>query len=148
MRSIRRVSALLTLAAALAQPLAGQPLRATSPFPGHGLAGPTDLPAWQTEPESAKDPGLALILAVAPGFIGIHGAGSFYAGNHGHGWRHLGIGLAGIGMALAAYHSCGIGCSDSSDTLGAAGMILYLGNWVWSTIVAQSDVRARNNAPR
>ena len=148
MRSVLRISALLTLVVGLARPLAGQPLRAMNAFPGDGVAVSTDLAGWQTQAAPTKDPGLALILAVAPGFIGIHGAGSFYAQNPGHGWRHLAIGAASITAAMVAFLSCGVDCSGSTDTLGSVGMVIYLGNWVWSTIVAKNDVEAHNRALR
>jgi hypothetical protein len=70
------------------------------------------------------------------------GTGSFYAGNSGHGIRHLVIGLA---IACEGGWSEGYCDEDSAGWYIAGGFALvYLGNWVWGTIVAVNDASAYN----
>jgi hypothetical protein len=80
------------------------------------------------------------------------GTGSFYAGNSGHGIRHLVIGgtsftgmVVGLAIACEGGWSEGYCDEDSAGWYIAGGFALvYLGNWVWGTIVAVNDASAYN----
>ncbi len=93
-----------------------------------------------------KSPWLAGILS----FFLPYGTGSFYAGNNGHGIRHLVIGGAtAVGMGASLLEACidGFSVCDTDGTAYAiAGVFAlgYLANWVWGTITAVSDANAYN----
>ncbi len=79
------------------------------------------------------------------------GTGSFYAGNTGHGIRHLVIGGTSftgmmVGWAIACEDwSEGYCDEDSAGWYVAGGFALvYLGNWIWGTVAAVSDASAYN----
>ncbi len=91
--------------------------------------------------------GTCLLFPVLP-----CGLGSFYAGNAGHGWRHLGIGVASYGVMVAGYVSgncSNFGCEPEGAGLAVlvVGAIGYTANAVWSIIVAGDDARAHNQRP-
>jgi len=92
--------------------------------------------------------GLSLVL---PLFL-VNGVGSYYAGNSGHGTRHLLIGFGSVGLMVAGFSSCGVGgssnCSGAEDASISIGVLAYLGNWVWSTVTAVLDAGATNRRQR
>jgi hypothetical protein len=79
-----------------------------------------------------------------------YGTGSFYAGNSSHGVRHLVIGgtaLVGtvVGLAIACDDGFNYCDEDNAGWYVAGGFaIVWLGNWVWGTIVAVNDANAYN----
>jgi hypothetical protein len=81
------------------------------------------------------------------------GVGSFYAGNKRHGWRHVIVASLGAAMLLPAM-DCQVNAEaekrhcGSRDAVSAAGLGIFLGNWVWGIFAARSDVRARRTPPR
>jgi hypothetical protein len=82
------------------------------------------------------------------------GVGSYYAGNSGHGTRHLLIGVGTAGMMLGGLlAACDDGLSwCATDHAGyyvaSAGAIGYLVNWVWSIFTATGDVSDYNRRLR
>jgi len=107
---------------------------------------------------SGRSTGTAVAISIGGGLFGIHGLGSYYAGDSAHGTRHLLIGLVSVGVMAAGLATCdsgfGVpsiwesGCGDTSRTLSALGALSYLGNWGWSTVVAARDVRRHNERLR
>lgn len=101
---------------------------------------PSTLSAMQQEP-GRKSPGLAGVLS----FFIFPGTGSFYAGNEGHGVRHLVIGVVTLGGVVA-----GAAAADDIEDPGFAvatiSLGLYLVNWIWGTVVAVTDAKAHNRA--
>ena len=77
------------------------------------------------------------------------GVGSYYAGNSGHGTRHLAIGVATAAGMFAAASDCNIFAeSDSSCTLALVSALAFLGNAIWSTSVAVGDAKEYNQSLR
>ena len=101
---------------------------------------------------STKSPVLAGGLSLVLPLVLVNGIGSYYAGNSGHGTRHLLIGFASIGSLLAAVGSCvdvfAGRCSEAENTIITIGALAYLGNWVWSTVTAVLDAGATNRRQR
>lgn len=95
---------------------------------------------------SRKSPALAGILS----WLVWPGVGSYYAGNSGHGTRHLLIGVASMGTLIPLLVTCDNDgfCDFDNDTarlsiaigLGA----VWLGNSIWSIITAVNDAEKRN----
>lgn len=87
-----------------------------------------------------KDPALAgLLSAVIPG------AGSFYAGENGHGGRHLIIaGLSGLTFA-SSIGECELVFGDR-DGCAVAGIsaAAFIANWVWGIFAGSADARRHN----
>jgi hypothetical protein len=144
MRAIVTILVLLCLAA----PATAQQSIAWEPGPPVLALDPWgDLPTVQNAGE--KSAWLAGILS----FFLPYGTGSFYAGNNGHGVRHL---IIGGGTAIGTAVGIGIACADfdldlcdeddPAYVVGAVFALGYVVNWVWGTIVAVNDVKAYNRA--
>jgi hypothetical protein len=97
---------------------------------------------------SLKSSTTAGILGGAGAFVGVPGLGSFYAGNTGHGVRHLAIGLVSGGVAVGGVAACWhMDCSDGAGLLMIGGMVAYAVNAVWSVFVGIADAHAYNRRP-
>jgi hypothetical protein len=90
-----------------------------------------------------KDPLVAGILSFF-----VPGLGSFYAGNSGHGIRHLGIAVAGAVLYVSGTDctasGTGYGTSCSYSTAAQVGLGVILVDWIWATVVAVNDANAHN----
>jgi hypothetical protein len=97
---------------------------------------------------SLKSPTTAGILGGAGAFVGVPGLGSFYAGNSGHGIRHLAIGLVSGGVAAGGVAACWhMDCSDATGMLIIGGLAAYAANAAWSIFVGVADAHAYNRRP-
>jgi hypothetical protein len=94
------------------------------------------------ESPSRKNPGTALTLAVAPGFLGLHGLGQFYNNEIGKGLLFFGAGIVGGVLVLSD------GPVDESDsdvnTRATIGAVLWLGSLTWSSIDAYRSAQRIN----
>lgn len=139
MRKVCLAIAVSTLVGA--SPLRGQAVRPLTlraeREPSSGL---TAFAAPAPQIADSKDPTLAGILS----FL-IPGVGSFYAGNGGHGIRHLGLHLGSYVLIGAAVASCDYDCSGSGG-LVLLGSLALLGNDVWSIFTAVNDAKGHNGA--
>ena len=88
---------------------------------------------------SRRSPGLAAGLSLV-----LPGIGSYYAGNSGHGTRHLLIGFASVGVMVAGFPRVDGFQKCSRGWAVAVGAWAYVGNWVWSTVTAVLDAGATN----
>jgi len=90
-----------------------------------------------------KSPPLAGVLSFF-----VPGLGSFYAGNSGHGVRHLGIAVAGAVLYVSGTDctasGTGYGTSCSYSTAAQVGLGVILVDWIWATVVAVNDANAHN----
>ncbi len=94
---------------------------------------------------STKSPALAAGLSLVLPLVAVNGIGSYYAGNSGHGTRHLLIGFASFGVMVAGLSSCGEGFLDcSAEWAIALGAGAYLANWVWGAVTAGLDAGTHN----
>ena len=94
---------------------------------------------------STKSPVLAAGLSLVLPVVFVNGIGSYYAGNSGHGTRHLLIGFGSAGLMLAGLSSCDDGFNNcSAEWVGGIGAVAYLGNWLWGTITAGLDAGEYN----
>ncbi len=95
---------------------------------------------------SRKSPTLAGILS----WLVWPGVGSYYAGNGGHGTRHVVIGVAAVAAAVPLIVTCDNDgfCDFDNDTARLSVLIglgaVWLGNSVWSIITAVNDADKRN----
>ena len=107
----------------------------------------------QIKPQQGrKNPTTAGLLSGTCLFLPVCGLGSFYSGNAGHGWRHLGIGLGTWGAAFAAYaagNCSNFGCEPEGAGVAVftVGLLGYMVNAGWSIIVAGNDAHAHNQRP-
>jgi len=92
----------------------------------------------------------SVALAAALSFFVWPGVGSYYAGNSGHGTRHVLISVVSAGAAIALLATCendGF-CDFDHDTarLSAAAALgaAYVANWAWSVIAAIGDAEDHN----
>lgn len=111
------------------------------------------LPAWlqqELPPPGMKSPGLAAVLNL---FIP-YGVGNFYAGNEGHGVRHLVFGLGSLAVTLGGLAAA---CDDTftfcdEDSAGAyvagVGAAGILTNWIWGIVSGIGDAKAHNRMVR
>ena len=80
------------------------------------------------------------------------GLGSFYAGNNGHGTRHVVIAAVAIGGLAAGGGDCfvlgslGLNDPDEDCTLTNIAAGVYLANWVWAIVVGVNDASDYNRA--
>lgn len=133
------VAAMMTIAGASS--LEGQAVEPARPLVSRSASSRVasfDAPVQQAA--DRRDPTLAGIMS----FI-IPGVGSFYAGNSGHGLRHLGIHLGSYVLIGAAAASCDYDCSSNAGMVGL-GALALLANDVWSIFVAVNDAKAHNGA--
>ena len=93
-----------------------------------------------------KSPALAGILS----WVVFPGVGSYYAGNSGHGTRHLVIGLGaltvtvvGLVQAVESIDQFG-NISGGGFALAGVGLLAYMVNSIWSIVVAVNDAGAYN----
>ncbi len=104
----------------------------------------TTQPALQDGGEKS-----AALAGLLNGLI-LPGLGNFYAGNNGHGWRHLlihvgGVGLLVIGAAAATDDILSDGTVDEgSFAVGYAGLAVVGINWIWSIFSGVGDANAAN----
>lgn len=91
-----------------------------------------------------KSPFLAGVLS---GVV-FPGVGSFYAGNSGHGIRHVLIAGVGLGGLIASEDDCDwlFGSEDDSCGLMYASFVVYAGNWIWSIVAAVNDTHEYNRS--
>ena len=78
------------------------------------------------------------------------GAGSFYAGNSGHGIIHLAVaGVSAVGIQ-AGSDSCNLVFSSPDDncTLFGVSLGVFVVNWIWSITTGVSDAKAYNRSLR
>lgn len=104
-------------------------------YPG---AAPLTLP----QASGGKSP---LAAALLNGLV-LPGLGNFYAGNTGHGVRHValaGVGFLVFGVGFVQAYEYG---SDDGGGLLAAGVLIYVGNWAWSIFSGISDAKAAGNS--
>ncbi len=133
-------------------------LRSNTVLPVEELLGRTKMWLLRSEENpvaqagtSTRSPVLAAGLSLILPVVGVNGIGSYYAGNSGHGTRHLLIGFASIGLILAGGSSCFevfSNCSGAGQASISIGAVAYLGNWVWSTVTAVLDAGATNRRQR
>lgn len=88
-----------------------------------------------------KDPFVAGVLsAIVPG------VGSFYAGNSGHGLRHVIIHIGSYAVLSSAALSCTGDCKSNAAVAGVSALAL-IGNGIWSIFTAVGDARATRPTP-
>jgi hypothetical protein len=129
-----------------------------------GLAAPSKVQALQeppadsvaVRPPASRSEGLAFLLSFGSGFVLLPGMGSFYAGNAGHGARHLLIGTVATGAFVVSMHGllCRAYGTDGWCPLGASGfgwfpltvaaLLTYAANYVWSIGTAIEDAKGFN----
>ncbi len=106
-------------------------LRSNTVLPVGGLLGRTQMwfegnPAAQTG-TSTRSPVLAAGLSLVLPVVFVNGIGSYYAGNSGHGTRHLLIGFGSVGLMVAGLGTCFDAFSNcSADWAIAIGAVAYL----------------------
>ena len=112
--------------------------------PGLYTAVPATFSAFDTtltQGRSEKSPALAGILS----WLVFPGVGSYYAGNSGHGTRHLVIGLGAltvtiVGLAKAVDEiQTDLTVDEGSFALAGIGLLAYTVNSIWSIVVAVND---------
>jgi hypothetical protein len=151
---------LAVIGIAAAAPSPAQTLLRSGPESANGMSS-VRLAAGGTaasvtfEPQGGPDTRSPL-LASALSLLILPGIGSYYAGNSGHGTRHLLIAgasgaLAFTGMVLWAddiLDECFEGdCRSSNEAgvgLAVVGMVAYTINWVWAAATAAGDAMAFN----
>lgn len=113
----------------------------------------TPAPSWlqqELPPPGMKSPGLAAVLNL---FIP-YGVGNFYAGNEGHGVRHLAFGLGSVAVTLgglaAACDDTFTFCDEESAGFYVAGVgaLGIFTNWVWGIVSGIGDAKAHNRMIR
>lgn len=138
-RSLCALILILTSATlVVASGLEGQLLQSASPSGASLLVGP-EWPGFRivVEPEGMPHKSLALagvLSAYVPGL------GSFYAGDPGHGVRHLLAVPLGGGLLFVLGSSMG----DAGAVFGIAGLAVLLGNWPWAVVTAVRDAQEFN----
>jgi hypothetical protein len=90
---------------------------------------------------ASKSPWVAGLLSYV-----FPGVGSYYAGNAGHGHRHLLITLGLVTLVLVPLSSDETHDEDSPSPLLTAWTLAFVGNWVWSIVTAVQDANASNRA--
>jgi hypothetical protein len=104
---------------------------------------PSPLALTPRQSSGEKSPTVAALLNV----LLLPGIGNFYAGNNGHGFRHLAI-AAGGGLIFALGAVDALIASDNGprggegDALLVIGGVVLVGNSVWSIFSGISDARA------
>jgi hypothetical protein len=105
-----------------------------------------DAPPAAVQARGGKSPTLAAILS----WLVWPGVGSYYAGNSGHGTRHLAIGVAAAGVAIPLLVTCDNDgfCDFDNDTARlsvVAGLgAVWVANSIWSIITAVNDAEDYN----
>ena len=95
--------------------------------------------------DGTKSPALAGVLS----WLIFPGVGSYYAGNSGHGTRHVVIGVGTlavtvVGLVQASDDIVAGVVDEGSFTLAAIGLTAYFVNSIWSIVVAVGDASAHN----
>jgi hypothetical protein len=109
------------------------------------LASFTDVapgPVFPKLPQASgeKSPALAGLLNVV-----LPGVGNFYAGNNGHGIRHLALAVGGVAvMALGTVNEVDENPDSGGEGLMLVGGVVFIGNWVWGIFSGIQDARAAN----
>jgi hypothetical protein len=137
-----RTSLLFTLLVFVAPPVLGAQQLPLALYPHEA----DDAVSAAVQARGGKSPTLAALLSwfVWPG------VGSYYAGNSGHGTRHVLIGVAAVGAAVPLLITCDNDgfCDFDNDTARlsiAVGLgAVYLANSVWSVLTAISDAEDFN----
>jgi len=96
--------------------------------------GPVSLRLPQSSGE--KSPALAGLLNA---FV-LPGIGNLYAGNSGHGLRHLALTVVGGAVAFLGMHK--VNSTGDGEAWAVAGAVVLSGNWVWSIFSGIEDARA------
>jgi hypothetical protein len=109
-------------------------------FAAYRIAPDTFLLVPQQAAVNRKDPFTAGLLSWL-----IPGLGSFYAGNSNHGFLHLGIGLGSYAVLYGGLNSDACQWEDDCSVAGV-GLVIYLGNAIWSIFAAVGDANTHNRA--
>ena len=132
----------LLLLASVQMPLALTAQEADLPFPvpvasfTDVVASPISLTLRQSSGE--KNPAVAALLNALL-FAGI---GNFYAGNSGHGLRHVALAVGGGAVLLVGAGKVYGEGQNAGDGLFVAGLLVVSGNWVWSIFSGIGDAQA------
>lgn len=119
------------------------------PLPGLYVAVPATFSTFDAtlmQGGSKKSPALAGILS----WLVFPGVGSYYAGNSGHGTRHLLLGLGTltvtiVGLAMAVDDiQDDLTIDEGSVTLMLVGLLGYGVNAIWSIVTAVTDASHHN----
>jgi hypothetical protein len=94
--------------------------------------------------QERKCPAVAGLLS----FVVPFGTGSFYAGNKGHGNRHLGIAVGTLAVSVIAAASAPDSCDAACGEFGVAvlGLTAFMLNWAVGTVVAVIDAGQTNRS--
>jgi hypothetical protein len=103
-------------------------------------AGPVSLTLPQSSGE--KSPAVAALLNA----LLFPGIGNFYAGNSGHGLRHVALAVGGGAILLAGFGKVYGEGQNEGDGLALAGLLVVSGNWVWSIFSGIGDARAAGSS--
>jgi hypothetical protein len=107
-------------------------------------------PVEMQRPPSEKSPTLAALLS----WLVWPGVGSYYAGNSGHGTRHVVISAVAVGTAIPLLVTCDNDgfCDFDNDTARLSTVVglaaVHVANEVWSIITAVNDAEDRNYSIR
>ena len=117
-------------------PVCSAPLRRTSHY-----SSSRQPYSVETASTPKKNPRLAAVLALVPGFFGLWGLGHIYAGSIAKG---LGLFVAGVIAGALFWFSVVL----SIILVGYIGIaifgILFIGGWLWQTLDAFSTAQAYN----
>ncbi len=139
-----RSVAILPLLGAVLIPVGVAAQQSTQLFPvaAAPFSDVSSRPISLTPPQSSGEKSVA--LAVLLNALVLPGVGNFYAGNTGHGVRHIGLAVAGAVLVLAgASESLEGGAKpDDGEALVVVGGVILIGNWVWGIVSGIEDARA------
>ena len=103
-------------------------------------AGPVSLTLSQSSGE--KNPAVAALLNA----LLFPGIGNFYAGNTGHGLRHVALAVGGGAIMVVGLGQVYGEGQNEGDGLALAGLLVVSGNWVWSIFSGIGDARAAGSS--
>lgn len=91
----------------------------------------------------ARDAKSPLVAALLNGFL-LPGAGNFYAGHPGHGFRHVGLHFAGLYLVFSSVTDEGEGplFEEDREWVAVSGVALATANLIWSIFTGIEDARA------
>jgi len=127
--------------------LAAQEAERVFPVPVAAFADGAPAPISVALPQSSGEKSAA--TAALLNALLLPGIGNFYAGNSGHGLRHLGLALGGSAVVVV-----GIGVWNADDDWERGdeiiwtGLAIVAGNWVWSIFSGIEDARAAGRPGR
>jgi hypothetical protein len=102
----------------------------------------------QVDSIKLKDPKMAVFYAIIPGVV-VHGSGHFYAGRTKTGLLLLETEVAGTGLVFLAglagfAESEGGESSIDPELWGFAGLLLFVGSWVYDVVMSPIAVKKEN----